>query len=57
MTTTNHLCDIWEHTIVKVFKHDPKSQLEKSSKSLKLDETEQLEIHQVSYSSQAFHDS
>ena len=27
MTETNHLCDRWEHTIVKVFKHDPKSEL------------------------------
>ena len=26
MTDTNHLCDLWEHTIVKVFKHDSKSQ-------------------------------
>ena len=25
MTESNHLCDLWEHTIVKVFKHDPKS--------------------------------
>ena len=27
MTEANHLCDLWEHTIVKVFKHDPKSEL------------------------------
>ena len=27
MTYTNHLCDLWEHTIAKVFKHDSKSQL------------------------------
>ena len=27
MTENNHLCDLWEHTIVKVFKHDPKSEL------------------------------
>ena len=27
MTGSNHLCDLWEHTIVKVFKHDSKSQL------------------------------
>ena len=27
MTDTNHLCDLQEHTIVKVFKHDSKSQL------------------------------
>ena len=27
MTESNHLCDLWEHTIVKVFKHDPKSEL------------------------------
>ena len=27
MTNTNHLCDLWEHTIAKVFKHDAKSQL------------------------------
>ena len=27
MTETNHLCDLWEHTIVTVFKHDPKSEL------------------------------
>ena len=27
MTNTNHLCDLWDHTIVKVFKHDSKSQL------------------------------
>ena len=25
MTDTNHLSDLWEHTIVKVFKHDSKS--------------------------------
>ena len=22
-----HLCDLWEHTIAKIFKHDPKSQV------------------------------
>ena len=27
MTKSNHLCDLWEHTIVKVFKHDSKSKL------------------------------
>ena len=27
MTNTNHLSDLWEHTIVKIFKHDSKSQL------------------------------
>ena len=27
MTETNHLCDLWEHTIAKIFKHDPKSEL------------------------------
>ena len=27
MTDTNHLCDLWEHNIAKVFKHDPKSRL------------------------------
>ena len=27
MTDTNHLCDLWQHTIVKVFTHDSKSQL------------------------------
>ena len=27
MTNTNHLCDLWEHTIAKGFKHDSKSQL------------------------------
>ena len=27
MTGTTHLCDLWEHTIVKVFKHDQKSEL------------------------------
>ena len=27
MSDTNHLSDLWEHTIVKVFKHDSKSQL------------------------------
>ena len=27
MTETNHLCDLWEHTIAKVFKHDPKCEL------------------------------
>ena len=27
MTDTNHLCHLWEHTIVKVFKHDSKSEL------------------------------
>ena len=27
MTESNHLCDLWEHTIVKVFKHDSKSKL------------------------------
>ena len=27
MTESNHLCDLWEHTIVKIFKHDPKSEL------------------------------
>ena len=27
MTESNHLCDLWEHTIIKVFTHDPKSEL------------------------------
>ena len=27
MTASNHLCNLWEHTIVKVFIHDPKSEL------------------------------
>ena len=27
MTDSNHLSDLWEHTITKVFKHDSKSQL------------------------------
>ena len=27
MTETNHLYDLWEHTIAKIFKHDPKSEL------------------------------
>ena len=27
MTESNHLCDLWEYTIVKVLKHDSKSEL------------------------------
>ena len=27
MTDTNHLCHLWEHTMVKIFKHDSKSEL------------------------------
>ena len=27
MTESNHLCNLWEHTIVSVFKHDTKSKL------------------------------
>ena len=27
MIESNHLCELWDHTIVKVFKHDPKSEL------------------------------
>ena len=27
MTESTHLCDLWEHTIVKVFKHYSKSEL------------------------------
>ena len=27
MSETTYLCDLWEHTIVKFFKHDPKSEL------------------------------
>ena len=27
MTDTDHLCDLWEHTIAKGFKHDSKSKL------------------------------
>ena len=27
MSQNNHLCHLWEHTIVKIFKHDPKSEL------------------------------
>ena len=27
MTDTNHLCHLWEHTIVKISKHDPESEL------------------------------
>ena len=27
MTDTNHLCDLWEHILAKVFKHDSKSQM------------------------------
>ena len=26
MTESNHLCDLWEHTIVKGFKHDTESE-------------------------------
>ena len=27
MSESNHLCDLWEHTIAEVFKHDSKSEL------------------------------
>ena len=27
MMETNHLCDLWQHAIVKIFKHDSKSEL------------------------------
>ena len=27
MTETRHLIDLWQHSIVKFFKHDPKSEL------------------------------
>ena len=27
MTETNHLSDLWQHTIVKIFKHDLKPEL------------------------------
>ena len=27
MTETNHLSDLWKHTIASVLKHDPKSKL------------------------------
>ena len=27
MSSITHLSDIWEHTITKVLKHDPKSEL------------------------------
>ena len=27
MTESNHLCDLWQHTIAKSFKDDPKSEL------------------------------
>ena len=27
MTETNHLCDLWQHTIFKIFNHDHKSEL------------------------------
>ena len=27
ITEPNHLCDLWEHTIAKILKHDPKSQV------------------------------
>ena len=27
MSENSHLCDLWEHTIVKVFQYDPKSEL------------------------------
>ena len=27
MAESNHLCDLWDHTIVKVLKHDSKSEL------------------------------
>ena len=27
MSETNHLCDLWEHTIARSFKHDPNSEL------------------------------
>ena len=26
ITEPSHLCDLWEHTIAKILKHDPKSQ-------------------------------
>ena len=27
MTESIHLCDLWQHTIVKIFKNDTKSEL------------------------------
>ena len=27
MSETTHLCELWEHTIVKIFKHDHESEL------------------------------
>ena len=36
MTESNHLCDLWEHTIVKIFKHDSKSQLRLMFKQWKI---------------------
>ena len=27
MSETNHLCDLWEHTIAKILKHDVQSEL------------------------------
>ena len=27
MSESNHLCDLWEYTIAKIFKHDSKSEL------------------------------
>ena len=27
MSETIHLCHLWQHTIAKIFKHDPKSEL------------------------------
>ena len=27
MSQANHLCELWEHTIVKILKHDPNSQV------------------------------
>ena len=27
MSESKHLCDLWEHTIAEVFKHDPKSEM------------------------------
>ena len=41
MSESNHLCDLWEHTIAQVFKHDPKSELGLILKEFQLN----IELH------------
>ena len=47
MSETNHLCDQWQHTIAKIFKHGLKSQVGIMTKELVIFNKWKISIHHL----------